>query len=155
MQMKKRKWMLLLLATVLTVSALAGCAGKAQAPTEPGYTVVGTEPATEPPVEVKMPEYTFTYSGALKDVIVLKEVAEFSGLEFTVKLSGGEEHIFTLHYNTVEGDFVTMLEDGAGNKVPVAFLMATIPDGLSDADADVFYRAQESVNEIAESLKLK
>lgn len=151
----KHKWILVLLAMVLTVSALAGCAGKAQAPTEPSYVVVGTEPTEAPPVEVKMPEYTFTYSGDLKDVIVLKEVAEFSGLEFTVKLSSGEEHIFTLHYNTVEGDYVTMLEDNAGNKVPVAFQMAVIPEGLGEADANLFYRAQESVNEIAESLKLK
>lgn len=151
----KRKWMLLLLAMVLAAAALAGCAGKAQTPTEPSYEVVGTEPATEPPVEVKMPDYTFTYSGALKDLIVLKEVEEFSGLEFTVKLSGGEEHIFTLHYNTVEGDFVTMLENGAGEKVPVAFQMAALPEGLSEADTELFYRAQESVNEIAQSLKLK
>lgn len=154
----KHRAMLLLLAMALLVSVLAGCSqesGSVPPVVEPTYQVVGTEPPTEPPVEVKMPEYAFTYSGELKDLIVLKEVEEFSGLEFSVKLSGGEEHIFTLHYNTVEGDFVTMLENSAGEKVPVAFQMATLPEGLSEADTEIFYRAQESVNEVAQSLKLK
>jgi len=149
-----KKELCFLIVMLVAVLALAGCSGEQKA-TEPSYEMLGTEPATLPPVQISMPEYELTYSGELTDVIVVKEVTEFSGLEFTVKLSQTEAHIFTLHYNTVEGDFVTVLDDAKGNKVPVAFLMATIPEGLSDADAQTFYRAQEAVNEIAESLIIK
>ena len=148
---KELCFLIVMLAAVLV---LAGCSGEQNA-TEPSYEMLGTEPPTLPPVQISMPEYELTYSGALTDAIVVKEVADFSGLEFSVKLSQTEAHIFTLHYNTVEGDFVTVLEDAKGEKVPVAFLMATIPEGLSEADAQTFYRAQEAVNEIAESLVIK
>lgn len=151
---KMRKELRFLIAMLAAVLLLTGCSG-GQAPTEPTYEMLGTEPATLPPVQISMPEYELTYSGELADVIVVKEVSNLSGLEFSVKLSQTEVHIFTLHYNTAEGDFVTVLEDAKGNKVPVAFQMATIPEALSEADAQTFYRAQDAVNEIAESLVIK
>lgn len=161
--MMKHKLIVLLLVLLLIV--LAGCSGAqtepttaptlAPIPTEILYELYGTEPPTEPPVEVDMPEFQFTYSGELKDSVVMKEVEGSGALEFTVILSGGEAHIFTLHYNTVEGDYVTVLDDAAGNKIPVAFQMAAVPEGLSDEDTATFYQAQESVNEIVDSLILK
>lgn len=154
MRNRIKKELRFLIAMLAVVLMLIGCSGE-QVPTEPVYEMLGTEPETLPLVQISMPEYELTYSGELKDVIVVKEVPDFSGLEFSVKLSESETHIFTLQYNTAEGDFVTMLDDAEGNKVPVAFLMATIPEGLSDTDAQTFYRAQEAVNEIAESLIIK
>ena len=107
-----------------------------------------------PPVEVSMPEYKLAYAGELEDVIVVKET-QTGALSFFVKLSGGETPIFTLHFNSTEGEFVTMLPGGEDEKVPVAFAMEQIPEDLSEEDEALFYLAQESVNEIAESLKLK
>lgn len=124
-------------------------------PTMVVYEVYETEPPTEQPVRIEMPEYKFTYSGELKDSIVIKELQDSGALEFTVKISGGEVHIFTLYFNTIDGDFVNMVEDGAGNKIPVAFKMASVPEDLSDAEIQLFYQAQESVNEIVASLTLK
>lgn len=114
-------------------------------------------PETEPPVEVSMPEYELTYSGSLKDVIVVEELNDEDpkGLKFTVLLTETQEHIFTLYFNTDQGDLVTVLTDGEGNRIPVAFQMAMIPEGLSEEDQNTFYMAQEAVNEIVASLTLK
>lgn len=114
-------------------------------------------PETEPPVEISMPEYELTYSGALKDVIVVEELNDQDpkGLKFSVVLTESQEHIFTLFFNTDQGDLVTVLTDAEGNRIPVAFQMATVPEGLSEADEQTFYMAQEAVNEIVASLTLK
>lgn len=114
-------------------------------------------PETEPPVEVSMPEYELTYSGELKDVIVVEELNDQDpqGLKFTVVLTEKQEHIFTLYFNTDQGDLVTILTDPEGNRIPVAFQMAAVPEGLSEEDEMTFYMAQEAVNEIVTSLTLK
>ena len=114
-------------------------------------------PETEPPVEISMPEYELTYSGVLKDVIVVEELNDLDpkGLKFTVTLTESQEHIFTMFFNTDQGDLVTVLTDTEGNRIPVAFQMAVIPEGLSEADEQTFYMAQEAVNEIVASLTLK
>ena len=114
-------------------------------------------PETEPPVQVSMPEYELTYSGSLKDVIVVEELNDEDpkGLRFTVVLTETQEHIFTLYFNTDQGDLVTVLTDAEGNRIPVAFQMALIPEGLSEVDQNTFYMAQEAVNEIVASLTLK
>lgn len=138
---------------LLLMCLLAGCAETAdEAPAE--GTVIEEE-ETLPPVEVAMPEYELTYAGELKDLIVVKEVKDAAGLDFFVKLSEQEAAIFTLRYNTDEGELVTVLTDGQDNRIPVAFEMAETPEGLSEEDEAQFYLAQEAVNEIVESLKLK
>lgn len=116
-----------------------------------------TEPETEAPVQVEKQAYELTYSGEFKDLISVKEVVEAdeSSLEFTVKLSRTEETIFVMNYNTTEGDLVTVLTDEEGTKVPVAFLMSGVPVDLSEEDEDLFLSAQEAVNDIVASFKLK
>lgn len=114
-----------------------------------------TMPETEPPVQVEMPDYELTYSGALKDVIVINEIEGENALEFRVKLSKGEAHIFTLRYNMNEAELVIVKEDKQGNRVPVAFEMPAIPENLNEEDRNIFYEAQDAVNEIVESLVLK
>lgn len=153
------KKILSLVMVVLSVLLLAGCAGEPEPETTPTilptFEMVGTEPETQPPVRITMPDYELTYSGELKDVIVVEEVPDQNGLKFTVKLSMGETHIFTLLYNSQEGDYVTVITDADGTKTPVAFLMEPIPEGLNDEDMNLFCTAQESVNEIVDSLVLK
>ena len=151
--MEKRKKMLLVLCLVLTVLA-AGCGAKEE--TLPTYAMDPAETIpTEAPVVVDMGAYEMTYSGELKDVIVMTELEGDAGLEFTVKLSKSEPVIFVMHYNSDQGELVTVLTDKAGERIPVAFEMAAIPDGLEETDESIFYAAQEAVNEIVESLKLK
>ena len=155
--MKKR--ILALAMAALSVALLAACGKTAQPETLP--TVIPSdeavetvpEPESKPPVQISMPDYEMTYSGTLKDVIRYAETEE--GLSFTVVLSTGEAPIFTMKHNSDEGDLVAMIDDASGNKVPVAFLMASIPKGLNDADMDLFCTAQESVNDILDSLVLK
>jgi len=113
-------------------------------------------PEELPPVQVSMPEYELTYSGNLKDAIIYEELKDGKiGLKFDVKLSESQATIFELYYNTTEGDLVTVLNDKEGNKVPVAFAMSSIPEGLNEKDELLFYSAQEAVNEIVSSLVLK
>lgn len=156
--MKRSRRCLAVVLAILVLTMLAGCGGAEKSRDEvPDFEQMDavTEPPTLPPVQVSMPEYELTYSGELADVIVMEEVADPEGLKFSVKLSGGEAHMFTLYYNSEDGDLVTVLTDAAGEKIPVAFQMATIPEGLDDADAHTFYTAQEAVNEIVASLTVK
>jgi len=108
-------------------------------------------------VEISMPEYELSYSGQWKDQIRTEEILSENraGLRFWVQLSTEEAPIFTLYYNSDEGELVTVLTDSQGNKIPVAFEMNTLPDNLDEDDANLFYAAQDAVNEIVESLVLK
>ena len=72
-----------------------------------------------------------------------------------MKLSGGNAALFTLLLNQSEGELVVMKENGAGEKIPVSFLMESMPDGLSEADQQAFCLAQDQVNDIIATLNLK
>ncbi len=113
------------------------------------------EPPTQPPVQVVMPDYELSYSGEMADVIFWEELAEESGLRFSVKLSSGNAVLFTLLLDQVEGEFVTMKENTAGEQIPVSFLMEAVPEGLSEEDRQTYCLAQDKVNEIVASLALK
>lgn len=113
------------------------------------------EQPTQPPVQVVMPEYELSYSGNMADVISWQELPEEGGLQFYVKLSTGDAALFTLLLDRMEGELVTMKENSAGEKVPVSFLMEEIPEDLSEEDKTAFCFAQDTVNEIIASLKLK
>ena len=133
-----------------------------QDPVQPSYPLVTepedppyTEPPTEPPVQVVMPQYALAYSGELADVIFWEEQETAGSLRFSVKLSGGDAALFTLLLNRSEGELVVMKENGAGEKIPVSFLMEPMPDGLSEADQQAFCLAQDQVNDIIASLTLK
>ena len=134
-----------LLAGILTLSAC----GEDETPSR--------QETTLPQVKISMPEYELRYSGQWKDIISTKEVETEgkAGLQFSVLLSTGETPIFTLYYNSDEGELVKVLTDTEGNKVPVAFAMNTIPENLGENDANTFYQAQDAVNEILDSLVLK
>lgn len=181
---KKSGILCLLLVMALMIAMLAGCGGgqtsaqtnppeKTQGgtapPTEPAGTepteepavgeetiepVISTEP-TEPPVQVVMPEYEMTFSGTMADQITWEELTEQGGLCFYVKISTGKVPIFTLLLNQVKGDTVFMKENGAGEQIPVTFLMEAVPEGLSSADNQTFCMAQDIANDIVNSLILK
>ena len=144
-----QKSVAVLLITALSLILFTACGSTNPEETE------GSGPGTLPPVQVEMPAFTLTYSGELRDVIVLKELEGEDALEFNVKLSQVQAHIFTLQYNSTNGEFVTVLEDKAGEKIPVAFQMAELPEDLTEEDKNLFLTAQEAVNEIAASLVVK
>lgn len=153
----KRKSLLQLMLMLLVVLSmlLTACSQAKENDTESSQ----AEPQVEeiPPVALTMPEYELSYSGELKDVIQVRdtETEVGPGLEFYVNLSGTDTTIFVLHYNSDQGELVSMLENDSGEQIPIAFEMAEMPAGLSDEDANTFSVAQDSVNEIISSLKLK
>lgn len=154
----KRKSLLqlmLMLLVVISMLLTAACSQVKESDTTPSQ----AEPQVEeiPPVALTMPEYELSYSGELKDVIQVRdtETEVGPGLEFYVNLSGTDTTIFVLHYNSDQGELVSMLENDSGEQIPIAFEMAEMPAGLSDEDANTFSVAQDSVNEIISSLKLK
>lgn len=155
-----KKWkqvtLAILLIAILTMG-MAACSTKDTVETEPTYPDFGesedTMPTTLPPVQIDMPNYELAYSGEFKDLIMTEEQED--GLVFTVKLSQTEAVIFTLLYNTDEGDLVTVMEDANGDRISVAFRMSPIPENLGEQDEQLFCSAQEAVNEIVDSLVLK
>lgn len=114
-----------------------------------------TQPPTEPPVQVTLPAYELSYSGELADRISWKELEDRNGLQFFVRLTDGDAAIFTMLVNQEEGDLVVMKQNSAEEQIPIAFQMKTLPEGLSQEEQDVFFFAQDKVNEIASSLTLK
>lgn len=155
---KRTQVMLLALLLVFLTAFTAGCSEKEPVNTAPTYSDFGDmeelpPETTLPPVQIEMTDYELTYSGEFQDVILVEE--KEGALIFTVKLSKTEANIFTLLYNTDEGELVTVLEDAKGNRVPVAFQMAPLPENLSEEDEQLFCSAQEAVNEIVASLVLK
>ena len=48
-----------------------------------------------------------------------------------------------------------MKENSAGEEIPVTFLMEAVPENLSDAEEITFCMAQETVNDVINSLVLK
>ena len=138
---------------------VAGCTDARPEDTEATYPDFGAmeEVSTEtlPPVKIEMPDFELTYSGELENVIHVQQIESENVLVFTVRLSNADEEIFTMRYHSDEGDLVTVLDDTQGNRVPVAFLMASVPENLSQEDEQLFYTAQEAVNEIVDSLVLK
>ena len=158
---KENRVLLAVLLIVLLLISATACSAKNETVQEEEYQTADdvemAQPEEEllPPVEIKMPDYELEYAGEMKDVILVKETDDGTGLAFSVQLSTGEMPIFTLRYNTDEGELVTVLENAKGERIPVAFEMAAVPDGMSDEDSNVFYAAQEAVNDIVSSLKLK
>lgn len=181
--MSYKKTITVLLCLLLLMAVLAGCdntqqptettgqtgeiqegpkitQGAGEEPTAPGGDSL-TEPApyenepTEPPVQVVMPEYELSYSGVMKESISWEEMPEAGGLQFYIALSNGKVPIFTMLLNQVQGEKVEMVTNSAGQQIPVTFLMEEPPAGLSDEDALRFGMAQEIVNDVANSLKLK
>lgn len=144
---------------VLTMTFVAGCTDARPEDTEATYPDFGAmeEVSTEtlPPVKIEMPDFELTYSGELENVIHVQQIESENVLVFTVRLSNADEEVFTMRYHSDEGDLVTVLDDTQGNRVPVAFLMASVPENLSQEDEQLFYTAQEAVNEIVDSLVLK
>lgn len=152
MQMKIITQKAAALLLVLSMGAsLAGC----QTPAEDPEIWDEAETETLAPVRVNMPDYTFEYSGELAEAITLEENKKTGELAFFVTLSTEKAPLFTLRINSDEGDFVTVIRDASNNPVPVAFRMETIPEGLEEADQELFYIAQDEVNAIAASIVLK
>ena len=110
---------------------------------------------TEPPVQVVMPEYEMTYSGVMSDLMRWEELTQETGLQFYIKLSNGEVPLFQMCINQSEGNIVVMKENGAGQKIPIAFRMHPAPEGISPDEKQIYGLAQELVNDIIASFTLK
>ena len=143
----KRFIAVLCLCGVLTAS-FCGCK-----PEEAVPMTDSSEQTTVQPVQIESDEYVLTYSGEMKDLISTAEREE--GLEFSVRLSYGTEPIFTIRINVLEGELVQMIDGPNGEKIPVSFAMNLIPENLSQEDQLTFCSAQDLVNDIIGSLKLK
>lgn len=142
---------------LVLVLLLAGCGGAAKVPEQPSFQQGDTQPpeTTLPPVEITMPEYSLSYSGALADKISTQTHEDGSGILFYVQLSTGKVPMFDMFYNSQDGELVKALYDAAGNRVLVAFQMLEAPADASEEDQYTFYTVQEAVNEITDSLTLK
>lgn len=113
---------------------------------------------TEAPqlVHVETLNYELTFNAQLAEIVSYREIADTTedDLEFYTKINDQEHTVFTLVFDSAEGDIVHMITDAAGNKIPVAFMMNTLPEGITDEAANQFYIAQGVVNEVVESIRV-
>ena len=151
-----------ILAVFLLTVGLSGCKEEqapeqteAAAQTQEQTQAPELQEETLPPVQVVMPEYEFTYSGEMAELITTEELTEENGLRFMIQLSTEKIPLFTLLWNQTQGDVVQMMKNEAGEQIPVAFMMETAPEELSEADNATFCLAQDVVNDIIASIKVK
>lgn len=127
--------------------------------TEPQQTEATVEATEETTAVVRMEilDYEFTISAQLAERISCREIVDSEVLDVEVytKLGDKEYTVFTMIFNFTEGDIVHMLNIAEGEKLPIAFVMKELPEGLSDDAASEFYIAQGVVNEIIGSIKAK
>lgn len=116
-------------------------------------TVQTTAPET---VQVEILSYEFTLNTQIAEKVFCRELADTADTDVEVYTKLGEQEytLFTMIFNSTEGDIVHMLGD-AEEKLPIAFVMNALPEGLSDEAAAEFYIAQGAVNDIMDSIKAK
>lgn len=109
---------------------------------------------TGPRTVYQTAEYRITYSGSMADVIRFRPVPDDSSAMQAVVVIGEQEYpLFTMSYNDQAGDYVAMA--GKKEKIPFAFTMASPPDGLTEEETRIFWLAQEIVNELPASIKVR
>lgn len=146
--MKLKKSAIVLAATIL-LCGMAGCGKKQEAQT----TGPVAYPDTQPPIsQMEAEAFTFSYPDLGAD-FSFKEQED--GLQLQVQLNGKNYTAFTVIYNCSAGDIVQFYENGEGQRIGVAFQMATMPEGLTQEQQRQFYEAQDLVNEVIQSLKLR
>ena len=146
--MKLKNIIIVLAATVL-LCGMAGCGSKQEAQT----TGPVAYPDTQPPIsQMESGEFTFSYPD-LGTGISFQETED--GLQLQEQLEGQSYTAFTVLYNSDVGDIVLFYEYGEGQRIPVAFQMASLPDGLTGEQQRQFYEAQDLVNEVIQSLQLR
>lgn len=154
-RLKKQVTAMLCVALSLSAAVFltAGCQKTPENPeTEPNTTLL--EP-TAPPVYVQLPEYEFSYSGELAEQITLEELTDQVGIRFHITLGQKKLPLFTLLLDQVQGDTVQMIENSKGEKIPVSFVMEAIPEGLTAQEEETFCMAQDLVNDVIASIRLK
>lgn len=151
------KRLVLYLAVLLLACLVGGCSqsGGAEA-----HSRQNEEPNKELTVEncrIATEWYECSYPEALSEVICVEKMeGEFTGdLEFYADMADCKQRIFDLMYDDDQGDWTIEYENAAGKKIKVSFVMYKIPDGLSESDEMTFAAAQEAVNDIVSTLKLK
>lgn len=90
--------------------------------------------------------YPFAFSDML-------EVVSFDDrLEFYGKLESGDYLLYTLWFDKEQGTPVGTVQDGQGNERTVYMEICQRPETLNASDTNAFFAAQETVNEVIESL---
>lgn len=178
MKNSKKSWLILAAAVlVIAIIVIVSVSSKGnQAPAEPTAsadaaptveTTVAPEQMVEStvaPKQTEVPElvhvetrnYELAFDGQLAEMVFYREIPDTAedDLEFYTKINEQEHAVFTLVFNSAEGDIVHMITDAEGNRIPVAFMMNTLPEGIDEEVADNFYIAQSVVNEVVASIKV-
>ena len=159
MKNNKKIW-LIAVAVILVIAVIAIVAVNAKKNQQVDPTNEGMiEPeATEAPqlVHVETLNYELTFDAQLAEMVFYREIPDTAedDLEFYTRINEQDYAVFTLVFNSAEGDIVHMIADADGNKIPVAFMMNTLPEEIPEESADSFYIAQGVVNEVVASIKV-
>ena len=146
-----RKWLVCMAVLLAVCVLLTGC-GNEKAGSKQAVNELVVENG-----KVTTNWYECAYPEAMQNTIrVDKAEGEFTGdLKFYVTLPDSEHLIFDLKYNNAQGDWTIEFEKDGGEKVPVSFVMYSVPAFMSENDKTQFFMAQEVVNDIVSTMKLK
>lgn len=128
------------------------------APAQMDETLDETKQTSAPEgVYVEILNFEFVLNAKMAEKVFFRENEDTVEKDVTVytKINDQEYMVFTIVSDSVEGDIVQMVSDTAGTKIPVAFVMNELPEGVADEAANEFYIVQGVVNEIIESIRMK
>ncbi len=115
---------------------------------------IGASPGTEEPFRIETAAFEATCSPRWKSL--LYTVYEEDGsIRFLTGIGDRQYLLFTLVYNSSDGDYVITRKTPAGDSVNISFHMAAAPQELTGEERQTFYQAQAAVNEVAANLILK
>lgn len=116
------------------------------------FQVIVTEQGDE--VIVETPYCAVSYPSAFSDVVRVNtcQSGGGNGLEFRAEVAGKNLLLYTLWFGSDLGDALGTLEIADGDAIRVSIDMIAPPADLIDSDLDTFYAAQETINDVIQSL---
>ena len=115
---------------------------------------IGVSPEMEESLRIETDAFEVTCSPHWKNTLCIVQ-EEDGSIRFLTGIGGEQYLLFTLVYNSSDGDYVITRKTPAGDSVNISFHMAAAPQELAGEERQAFHQAQAAVNEVAANIILK
>lgn len=107
-----------------------------------------------PLLMIETERFILEYAGEWSEYIRAQIKADES-VQILVQLSETEASVCTVKVDSYDGDMVVELADQAGNRIPVAIRIDSLPEGITSEDEEIFFAVQRIIYDIPALMTLK